>query len=117
MSIYFPLQSLQGSFHTVGLVKPNEPVTVNSIAKPIFETMQAGTNYIASKLTLNKLAKAGVILGAVQAMSSIPTADAGLICFSWCMGICLGSSTGTGGAFAPFCTATCLAFCGPTPTP
>lgn len=112
-----PLCSLKVPFHAAGLIEPNQPVTVHSVAKPIFETMQAGANYIVDKLTPSKLVKAGILFGTVQALSSAPVADAGFLCFSWCMAICLGSSTGTGGAFAPCCTAACIAFCGPTPTP
>ena len=71
MEIHSLLQPLQGPFHAIGLAGPNEPVTVSSIAKPIFETMQAGANYVASKLTLSKFAKAGILFGAVQALSSV----------------------------------------------
>ncbi len=109
MKIHSPLQYLQGPLHAVGLVKPNEPVTVSSVAKPIFETMQAGANYIAHKLTPSKLVKAGMLVGAVQALSSIPGADAGALCFYLCMPTCLSL---TGGAFPPACVAACVATCG-----
>ncbi|PWU14882.1 MAG: hypothetical protein C5B45_03785 [Chlamydiae bacterium] len=116
MSIHFPLQSLQGPLHAVGLVKPHEPVTVTSIAKPIFETMQVGANYIASKLTPSKLVKAGVLFGAVQAVSSVPGADAGFGLFALCMSTCLAAAGGTGGAFWPMCVAICCPTA-PAPTP
>ena len=111
MIIQSPLQSLQGPLHTAGVVGPNEPVTVTSIARPVFETMQAGANYIAGKLTPSKLVTVGVLVGAVKAMSSIPTADAGFGLFALCMSACLASS---GGAFPPMCWAIC---CGTVPAP
>ncbi|KAG8173337.1 hypothetical protein JTE90_025372 [Oedothorax gibbosus] len=109
--MHFPLQSLQGPFHAVGLLEINKPVIVNSIAEPIFKAMQEGATYLANKLTLSKLVKAGFLLGSVQAMSSIPTADAGFGLFALCMSTCLAS---TGGAFPPMCWAIC---CGTVPTP
>lgn len=116
MKIHSPLQSLQGPLHAVGLVKPNEPVTVNSIAKPVFETMQVGAKYITSKLTPSKLVKAGVLFGAVQVISSVPGADAGFGLFHICMAACLAAGTGTGGAFWPMCVAICCPTV-PAPTP
>jgi hypothetical protein len=116
MKIYSPLQYLQGPLHAVGLVKPNEPVIVNSIAKPVFETMQVGANYVASKLTPSKLVKAGVLFGAVQALSSVPGADAGFALFALCMSTCLAAGTGTGGALWPMCVAICCPTA-PAPTP
>ncbi len=116
MKIHLPLQSLQGPLHAVGLVKPNEPVTVNSIAKPIFDTMQIGASYIAGKLTPGKLVTAGMLFGAVQTISSVPTADAGLGLFALCMSTCLAAGTGTGGAFWPMCVAICCPTA-PAPTP
>ena len=118
MNIHSPsqlLQPLEGPFHAIGLVGPNEPVTVTSIAKPVFETMKVGVNYVADKLTLSKLVKTGILFGAVQAVSSVPGADAGFVCLAACMGICLGSSTGTGGAFAASCWAVCAPLCSTNP--
>ena len=111
MIVQSPLQSLQGPFHAAGLVGPNEPVTVTSVARPIFETMQVGANYVASKITLSKITKAGVLFGAVQALSSVPGADAGFGLFALCMSTCIAS---TGGAFPPMCWAIC---CGTVPAP
>lgn len=104
-----PLQSLQGPLHAVGLVGHNKPVTVTSVARPVFETMQAGATYIASKLTLSKLVKASILLGAVQALSTFPGADAGALCFYLCMPTCLSA---TGGAFPPACVVACAGACG-----
>jgi len=113
MEIHSLLQPLQGPFHAAGPVESNKPVTVNSIAEPILKTMQVGTNYIAGKLTLNKLVKAGIAFAAVQALSSVPGADAGFALFHLCWTTC---SAATGGGFIPACVAACLATL-PAPTP
>lgn len=55
--------------------------------------MQAGANYIVDKLTLSKLVKAGIAFGSVQAISSVPTADAGFGLFALCMSSCLAASS------------------------
>ncbi|MEK7340278.1 MAG: hypothetical protein AABZ92_06175, partial [Verrucomicrobiota bacterium] len=57
-----------------------------------------------------------IALGAVQALSSVPTADAGFGLFALCMSACLAAGTGTGGAFWPMCVAICCPTA-PAPTP
>ena len=49
---------------------------------------------------------------ALYAMSSIPTAEAGLLCFTVCMSSC---TAATGGAFTPACVAACVAVCSTNP--
>ena len=48
----------------------------------------------------------------LQMLSSIPTADAGFVCFTLCMSACTGA---TGGAFVPACVAACVAACSTNP--
>lgn len=102
-----------GPLHAVGLVGTNEPVTVASIVGPvvgsIFETIKAGANHVLDKSTFSKIAKVVALVGATHAVSSIPGADAGALCFYLCMPTCLSL---TGGAFPPACVAACVTTCG-----
>ncbi|MGL4540436.1 MAG: hypothetical protein ACRCU0_05620 [Candidatus Rhabdochlamydia sp.] len=92
----------------------------NSLSS-ISSSMQTIGNHISDRLKPKNLLKVGCVVApifaALQMASNVPGADAGLICFTGCMAVCLGTATGTGGAFVPFCTATCLKWCANPITP
>ncbi|MBX7066770.1 MAG: hypothetical protein K1X28_06025 [Parachlamydiales bacterium] len=62
---------------------------------------------IAKKISYFML---GVVL--IHALTSVPMAEAGFLCFTLCMSACTGA---TGGAFAPACVAACVTACATNP--
>lgn len=81
-------------------------------------TMSAVRNHVVDSLKPKNFLRVGLaaapVFTALKMMSSLPGADAGFICFSWCMGIC---TAGTGGAFIPACVTACIAACANPVTP
>lgn len=71
---------------------------------------------ISLKTGVNKLLKVSAVVlpvfTALQILSSLPTTNAGFICFTLCMSSC---SAATGGAFIPACVAACTAACATNP--
>ncbi|MGL5626448.1 MAG: hypothetical protein ACRDDW_02875 [Candidatus Rhabdochlamydia sp.] len=87
----------------------------NSLSS-ISSSMQTIGNHISDRLKPKNLLKVGCVVApifaALQMASSVPGADAGLICFHICLGTCL---TATGGAFPPACYVACAATCSTNP--
>lgn len=72
--------------------------------------------YLVEKLTPSKLLKTALVVApafaALQMMSSLPGADAGIICWTICMSACTG---GSAGGFFPLCLASCTGLCATNP--
>ncbi len=91
------------------------PVHVH-LNKPNFDTMTEVGSSAGSRVSPQQLLKTikvtAIATSALELIGSIPTAEAGFVCFTLCMSAC---SSATAGAFVPACVAACLAACATNP--